>query len=411
MHICEANCFLSIRKNSRRSNKFFGRNKVKASKLAVCAFGIFLVAAARPAIGTTPGTPAPSPAGSAQQQVTHNFDRSIPLPSGQSLRIEHKLGDITVRTHASRDIHVSAAIHVSASSQQDAETFANQIQIHIESSPSGVLIRTDYPEQNDSWWGHNHPSSSVEYTIDMPADAPLTIRNKFGKVSVAGLKAATDVDAENGSISVHDGRGTQMLRASFGAIELIGNDGDADLAVTNGNVTVSDVRGALTLRDKFGAVSVANIERTATITNGNGSVRLHRAAGATVTNSFGAVEVGDITGDLTVRNQNGTVDVTNITGSADLGASFEHVTFLNIKQKLLCRSQNGNVSGSGVGGSATIRASFGNVDVHDIGGPLEVVNQNGKIIARDIRGGVNLKTSFSPVEAIDIQHQRPGSSF
>ena len=265
---------------------------MKASKLAVCAFGIFLVAAARPAKCAAPDTAVPAragdPAASAQQQVTHNFDRTIPLPSGQSLRIEHKLGDITVRTHASRDIHVSAAIHVSASSQQDAETFANQIQIHIESSPSGVLIRTDYPEQNDSWWGHNHPSSSVEYTIDMPADAPLTIRNKFGKVSVAGLKAATDVDAENGSISVHDGRGMQMLRATFGAIELIGNEGDADLGVTNGNVTVSDVRGALTLRDKFGAVSVANIERTATITNGNGSVRLHHAAGATVTNSFGS---------------------------------------------------------------------------------------------------------------------------
>ena len=135
----------------------------------------------------------------------------MPLPQGQSLRIEHKFGDITVRTHASRDIHISAAIHVSASSQQDAESYANQIQIHIESSSSGVLIRTDYPDQNDSWWGHiEHVSFSVEYTIDMPENAPLTIRNKFGKVSVAGLKAATDIDDEQGSVQLHDGRGTQL---------------------------------------------------------------------------------------------------------------------------------------------------------------------------------------------------------
>src|SRR3984885_14992132 len=363
MHICEASCFLSIRKSSRRSNKFFGRNKVKASKFAVCALGIILLAAARPA--KCAAGPAGSPAGTAQLQVTHNFDRTLPLPPGQSLRIEHKFGDITVRTHSSRDIHISAAIHVSASSQQDAEAYANQIQIHVESSASGVLVRTDYPSENNSGWGHGAPSVSVEYTIDMPENAPLTIRNKFGGVSVAGLKAATDIDAENGSVSVHDGRGAQMLRASFGALELIGNEGDADLGVTNGNVTASDIRGTLTLHDKFGAVNASNIERTATITNGNGSVRLHHAAGATVTNSFGAVEV------------------TNITGSADLGASFDHVTFLNIKQKLICHSQNGNVSGSGVGGSATIHTSFGKVDVHDIGGPLEVVDQNGKIIARD----------------------------
>ncbi len=85
--------------------------------------------------------------------------------------------------------------------------------------PSGVLVRTDYPDQNNSWWGHRNFSVSVEYTIEMPENAPLTIRNKFGKISVAGLKAATDIDDEQGSVSVHDGRGTQLLRASFGAIE------------------------------------------------------------------------------------------------------------------------------------------------------------------------------------------------
>src|ERR1019366_2143844 len=247
MRICEMSCFPSIRKSSRRSNKFFGRNKVKVSKFAVSVVGMILLAAVLPAISDA--APAGRPGGSAQQQVTHNFDRSIPLPSGQSLRIEHKFGDITVRTHVSRDVHVSAAIHVSAFSQQDAETYANQIQIHVESSPSGVLVRTDYPQQNDSWWSHKNFSVSVEYTIDMPQDAPLTVRNKFGKISVAGLKAATDINDEQGSVTVHDG---------------------------------------------FGTVSAANIERATTITSSNGSVRLHHAGTSTVSNSFGFVEVGDI---------------------------------------------------------------------------------------------------------------------
>src|SRR5579863_7266334 len=205
MRIYAANCFRFIRKNSKRCSKFFGRNNVKVGKFAFCALGIFLLGAVRPAIFAA--EPAGVPVGSAQQQVTHNFDRSIPLPSGQSLRIEHKFGDIAVRTHASRDVHVSAAIHVSASSQDDAENYAKQIQIHIESSASGVLVRTDYPEQKDSgWWGHRNFSVSVEYTIEMPENAPLTVRNKFGKISVAGLKAATDIDDEQGSVSIHDGR-------------------------------------------------------------------------------------------------------------------------------------------------------------------------------------------------------------
>src|SRR5258707_323088 len=150
MHTCAMSCFRSIRKSSERLSKFFGRNDVKASKFAICAVGICALALMRP---ISAAEPAGVPAAGAQQQVTHNFDKSVQLPSGQSLRIEHRFGDITVRTHASRDVHVSAAIHVSASSQNDAETYANQIQIHIESSATGVLVRTDYPEHADSWWG------------------------------------------------------------------------------------------------------------------------------------------------------------------------------------------------------------------------------------------------------------------
>jgi hypothetical protein len=381
MLICAPNCCRFISKSSKRLSKFFGRNDVKASKFAVCAVGILLLGLVRPAMSAAAGAGVPA---GAQQQVTHNFDRTAPLPSGQSVRIEHRFGDITVRTHASRDVHVYAAIHVSASSQQDAENYANQIKIQVESSSTGILVRTDYPEHNDSWWGGRNVSMSVEYTIDMPADAPLTIRNKFGKVSVAGLKAATDIDAEQGGVSVHDGHGTQLVRASFGSVELITNDGDADLASTNGSVTASDIKGALTIHDRFG------------------SVRLHRAGASSITNSFGAVEAGDISGDLILRNQNGSVDVTNVNGSADISTSFARITFLNIKQKLACRSQNGAVTGSGVGGSAIIHTSFGNVDVHDIGGPVEVVDQNAKVIVRDVRGGANLKTTFASIDASGI---------
>lgn len=99
----------------------------------------------------------PQPSGP-QQEVKHTFDKTVPLPSGQSLRIEHRLGSITVRTHSSSDVHVSANIRVAASSQEDAENFANQIQIRLESSTAGVLVRTEYPEQNNSFWNRRNIS-------------------------------------------------------------------------------------------------------------------------------------------------------------------------------------------------------------------------------------------------------------
>ena len=94
----------------------------------------FAALAAAGLLALTAGTAAaraPQPNGP-QEEVKHSFDRTVPLPSGQSLRIEHRLGSITVRTHSSRDVHVLASIRVAAASHDDAENFANQIQIHIE---------------------------------------------------------------------------------------------------------------------------------------------------------------------------------------------------------------------------------------------------------------------------------------
>ncbi len=77
----------------------------------------------------------------------------------------------------------------------------------------------------------------------MPQDAPLTVRNSFGGVTVDGLKAATDIDDKNGSVAVHDGKGSQLLRNAFGSIELLGNEGDADVATSNGGVRVARIQG------------------------------------------------------------------------------------------------------------------------------------------------------------------------
>ncbi len=102
-----------------------------------------------------------------QDQITRNFDKSVTLAAGESVRIEHKLGNITVHTHDSRDVHIVATIRVSSGSRDNSSKFADAIQIHVDNSSSGLLIRTDYPEQNGTGWlFHENISFSVEYDID-----------------------------------------------------------------------------------------------------------------------------------------------------------------------------------------------------------------------------------------------------
>ena len=197
------------------------------------------------------------------------------------------------------------------------------------------------------------------------------------------------------------------LRASFGSIELIGNDGDADLGYHE-----RQRHGFRYPRRAYRSrsASARSAPRISTRTADDHQLQWIRPSSSRWRgdsfNSFGAVEVGDITGDLVVRNQNGSVNVTNVTGSADIGTSFAGITFLNIKQKLQCRSAKWLCHRQRRWRQRNHPHQFREVDVHDIGGPLEVDDQNAKIIARDIRGGVNLKTSFGSIEAVGYSRRR-----
>src|SRR5437879_7836559 len=249
-----------------------------------------------------------------QEEFARTFEKTVALAPGQQVRLDHRLGDIAVHTHAQRDVHIVANIRVSAPSREAAANFGNQIAIQVEQTGAGLSVRTDYPDTHkDFFRGHKSISFSVNYDITMPETAPLHIKNSFGNVSVVGLKAEADIENSHGLLTFRDGRGSQRLQNSFGGIELTGNAGDVSVANNNSFVRVAAVEGALSLRNRFGEVTASNIGKQATIVNSNGNVELKQAGGpSAVSNAFGAVNASHISGDLVVHNSNGAVEARGI---------------------------------------------------------------------------------------------------
>src|ERR1700690_363729 len=161
-------------------------------------------------------------ANSAQDQVSRDFQQSVTLGAGQSVRIEHKFGSVKLQGEPGRDVKISATIRAQASSHEEAESFAQKIKIEVQQTGEGISIRTIYPPEENRWFHiSKHSSWSVNYDIAMPTDAPLNIRNSFGSVDVVRDHAAVDVENGYGSLSVRDA-GAVRLNNSFGSIELAG---------------------------------------------------------------------------------------------------------------------------------------------------------------------------------------------
>src|SRR6266436_8130208 len=181
------------------------------------------------------GAERPARAGnSAQEQVTKEFQKSVTLGGGQSVHVEHKFGSVRLHGESGRDVKISATIRAQASSHEEAESFAQKIKIEVQQTGEGVRIKTIYPDEEKSWFHTSkHSSWSVSYDIGMPAEAPVTVRNSFGSVDVAGVHGAADIENGYGTLTVRDA-GTGRWTNAIGSIELNGAAGNVFVSDNNG---------------------------------------------------------------------------------------------------------------------------------------------------------------------------------
>ena len=181
------------------------RERLRGARLA-CGIAAVLLLTAFPALASRNWP---------QDEVTRNFDKTLTLGAGQSVRVEHKFGEVKVHGESGREVKISAVIRAQGSSHDEAESFAQKIQIEVQQTSEGISIRTIYPPEKDRWFHIvEHSSWSVDYDIAVPTDTPLNIRNSFGSVEVAHVHAAVDVENGYGSLTVRDAGAVRLNNLS-----------------------------------------------------------------------------------------------------------------------------------------------------------------------------------------------------
>src|SRR5262249_8802762 len=127
----------------------------------------------------------------ARDEYTRVFEQTYPLAQGQSVRVQHKLGDVVIRTHAKPEVVVRANIRVMlAWGAGGAKKFAENIEIDVHQFANALMIETRYPKGGF----FRITSYVVNFEITVPETAPLEVHNGFGAVEVSDLKANADLN-------------------------------------------------------------------------------------------------------------------------------------------------------------------------------------------------------------------------
>jgi DUF4097 and DUF4098 domain-containing protein YvlB len=332
----------------------------------------------------------------ARQEVTRPFNRTLTISGTPTLRIEHRNGDVRLRGHAGGDIRIQATIHVSANTRAEAAALADRIQIDVQDAAGSVHVITRYPEFRTR---NRDLSFSVDYDLLVPERLPLDVRNRFGDISVSGMKGGAAIVNASGRVSAIDGAGRYDVENRFGAVEASRLAGDLSIRSANGPVSVVTVGGTLSITNRFGSVIAGSIRGNTVIVNTNGSVEATGiTGGADLRTSFGSLDFRDV-GAVVASSTNGSITGTNVNGPVNVSARFGTVTLRNAAKDVRVDNANGAISLQDVRGGATISTTFGRVDALGVKGGLRVSAANGPVKVSDVDGVVYLKTSFGPIEA------------
>ncbi len=266
------------------------------------------------------------------------MNQVLQVPKGVTpiVNVDVPRGDLTITASTDGMIHLSGHQIARTGSQDDANRDFDATRPKISATATGANIAVPAKD-----------GTSVDLTLEVPAEAATVIQSGRGDVTVEGLNGSVDITARRGDVQIAQIGGSAQVRMKRGDFTASGVKGTAMVDGSGGDVTLSRVGGDTSIHGEFtgdvhlqqigGTVSFVSSRTQITVphlvgqmTLDSGDLGMDRASGPIVivgraknidlSSIAGGVQITDSDGDvnLAMGLPMGEVKVTNRTGSIRL---------------------------------------------------------------------------------------------
>ncbi len=301
----------------------------------------------------------------------------VTSPSG-TIRLDNRMGQVTVSGTSDNQITAHLAISYEADSRDQEKEFAGNLQLKLDRHGEDYVISAVVPNSD----GSDVRISGSELTIEVPSHNPLVIINNLGSVSVSDMQA--DVN----------------ITGSYSQVEASDIAGQLTISSNTGEVSVSGVKGQMNLKNSYAPITVSDSKGDMTVQNSYGPVSLSACRGDLNLKNSGPVDIEDHVGDLTIDNSFGEVEIRNLKGSLTATNRFQPITVSDVEGAVKVEAANSQIELTNISGGVTASNKFGLISVEEMGGPLKLTNQNGSIsvvLGDNFRGNSSITTSFGNI--------------
>ena len=209
----------------------------------------------------------------ATERYSESLEKVIDGEGLARLSAQTTNGTVTVRATSQPVVTVRITKEVRAATQQEAQAFAEKVQVNVVRSGNTVSVTRTHPRPPGGI------QVSVSYDIDLPGDTDLDLLTTNGGVGITAVTGRIEASTTNGGIDLRSTRGPVIART------------------TNGNISAHDVRlaEAAAYHTTNGSIQANVLDGVSPITavTTNGSIVLTLPAG--------------FSGELDARTSNGRV--------------------------------------------------------------------------------------------------------
>lgn len=184
------------------------------------------------------------------QVVTKTIEKTFPYKNGYELNIEGEKAEIMVRTWEREEVRVLLEIIAKHPDREIAKSDIDKMSYSTEQHGNKIYFRNYLEKKGAS----GKPASDVKavYTITLPADCPVYLKNNFGLTQVSDLKKQLTINSEFSKINLENISGKLGVTSRFGDIEGRKIDGDVVLATRRSDITLHDITGTWNINAQYG---------------------------------------------------------------------------------------------------------------------------------------------------------------
>lgn len=186
------------------------------------------------------------------QVVTKVMENTFPYKNGTEVNIEGEKAEIKVETWNRSEVKVLVELISKNTDKKTAQSDLDLMVYSTEQAGKNLYFRNYLSTAK----GGKKPSSDLKaiYTITLPADCPVYLKNNYGLAQVSNLSRSLKVNSQFSKINMENVSGLIGIDTRFGDIEGSDIEGNVTINSRRSDITLHDIKGTWNINSQYGTM-------------------------------------------------------------------------------------------------------------------------------------------------------------